>query len=222
MFEDLRAAFREAVENFNRELKRDQVPDTMDRLLRGMKRELVDTHVLIKELEEQISRARSGADHEAAQVAVCRRREELARSIEDLETAELARTYGEKHERRRIVLEQKRTALQQELDFRRRELEEMTARFEEARTQRAGLTASSGRREARDAITEAGDLFSQLDRMADKIEESRAEADAAEALGDLDLDGGSDFHVELDSRPPEPPDVDAALAELKRRMGRQD
>ena len=34
MFENLRNAFREAVENFNKELSRDQVPETVDKLLK--------------------------------------------------------------------------------------------------------------------------------------------------------------------------------------------
>jgi hypothetical protein len=61
--------------------------------------------------------------------------------------------------------------------------------------------------------------------MAEKIEGERRTGEAAEALDDLDLDldGGDDFDydVGLDDAPPpkEELDVDAALAELKRRMG---
>jgi hypothetical protein len=50
-------------------------------------------------------------------------------------------------------------------------------------------------------------------------------ADAAQALDDLDLDGAEDFDydVSLDESPPpkEDLDVDAALAELKRRMAQE-
>ena len=131
MFEDLRNAFREALDNFNKELERDQVPETVDGLLRGM-------------------------------------------------TAE-------------------------------------------AKEKRGSLGASAGRTGARRAISEADDLFSELDRMADKMEGGRARAEAAEAFDELDLEGPSaaDFE-EIDAPPPdEELDVDAALAELKRRMGRQ-
>lgn len=220
MFEDLRAAFRQAVENFNRELHRDQVPETVDALLKGMQRELVDTRALVSDLESQIDRARKEAAHEAEQAEACRRREEMARRIEDTETADLAAQYGERHRKRHELLEQKVAALDEELAFRRKDAEDMMARLKEARTQREGLTAQSGRASARDSIGEADDLFSELDRMAEKIEGTQREADAAESLDDLDFDGGSDFHVELDDRPAEPPDVDAALAELKRRMGK--
>ena len=40
MFDDLRTAFREALDNFKKELKRDQVPETVDRLLVGMRSQL--------------------------------------------------------------------------------------------------------------------------------------------------------------------------------------
>lgn len=220
MFDELRAAFRQAVENFNRELHRDRVPETMDRLLLGMKRELVDTRALIKDLESQVEKARAEVRHESEQAEVCVRREEMAKRIDDAETARVAAQYAERHMKRRILLERKVTALEQELVFRRKDAEEMTARFQEAKAQREGLTATSGRAQARSALSEADDLFAELDRMADKIEGERSRADAAEALDDLDLEErGSDFHVELDDEPPEPPDVDAALAELKRRMG---
>ena len=63
----------------------------------------------------------------------------------------------------------------------------------------------------------------ELDRMAAKMEGGTAHAEAAEAMDDFDLDAPDepDYDVELDAPPPrEERDVDAALAELKRRMGR--
>jgi phage shock protein A len=221
MFEELRAAFRQAIENFNRELHRDQVPETMDRLLAGMQREIVDAKALISELESQVERARKEARSEAEQADVCTRREEMARRIDDTETADLAARYAERHRKRQALLEQKVAALDEELAFRRKDAEEMLARIKEARTEREGLTATTGRTQARQSLDEADDLFSQLDRMAEKIEGERHAADAAEELDDLDLDRPSDFHVEIDRPPAQPPDVDAALAELKRRMGKE-
>lgn len=222
MFDELRAAFRQAIENFNRELHRDQIPENVDRLLSGMQKELVDARAQLSELEDQIQRARAQADHEAEQAEACRRREAMARRIEDTETADLAAQYGAKHEERRALLTQKVATLEEELSFRRRDAEEMMARLKEARTQRDGLAAQAGRTSARGSMSEADDLFAELDRMAEKIEGTRHSAEAAEIMDDLDLDDASDFHVSLDDAPPEPPDVDAALAELKRRMGREE
>ena len=57
MFDDLRAAFREAIENFNKELNRDEVPQTVDDLIGAMKNEVADVTSQIGALESQISRA---------------------------------------------------------------------------------------------------------------------------------------------------------------------
>jgi hypothetical protein len=58
--------------------------------------------------------------------------------------------------------------------------------------------------------------------MADKIEGERWHGEAAEALDALDLEREdiSDYDVGLDDPAAAELDVDAALAELKRRMGR--
>jgi phage shock protein A len=222
VFDDLRAAFRQAIENFNRELHRDQIPENVDKLLAGMQKELVDARAQVSNLEAQIERARAQADHEAEQAKACRRREEMARRIEDTETADLAAEYGAKHERRHALLTQKAAALEEELSFRKRDAEDMLERLKEARTQRDGLAAQAGRTSARGSLSEADDLFAELDRMAEKIEGTERQAEAAQAMEDIDLDEPSDFHVSLDDEPAAPPDVDAALAELKRRMGHED
>ncbi len=223
MFDDLRAAFREALENFNRELNRDQVPETVDRLLVGMRNEIVDEKAEIKGLEAQLEKAEAQAAREAENARTCRRREDMARQIDDEETAALAVQHAEKHEGHHALLLKKAAAMREELDFRRRTLQEMTAKFEEARTKRDALSATAGRTGARESFAEADDLFGELDRMAAKIEGEDARAEAAEILDSLDLDGGPDYHVELDDEPPprEKLDVDAALAELKRRMGQE-
>jgi phage shock protein A len=223
MFEDLRDAFREALDNFNKELKRDRVPETVDRLLSGMRDEIVDEKAQIAGLEEQLAKALSQAQLEADNGRTCRRREEMARRIGDEETADVAAQHAVKHEGHHVLLQKKAEAIREELEFRRKNADEMMAKFEEARGKRDSLSATAGRASARDSFTEADDLFGELDRMAQKIEGERSEGEAAEIMDSLDLDGGSDYHVELDDSPPvrEEIDVDAALAELKRRMGKE-
>jgi phage shock protein A len=227
MLEDLRAAFREALDNFNKELRRDQVPETVDRLLVGMRDEIVDEKAEVAGLEQQLERTLAQSEREAENGLTCRRREEMALKIGDEETAALAAQHAEKHEGHFELLQKKAQAMREELDFRRGTLEEMLAKFEEARTKRDALSATAGRSQARSSFTEADDLFGELDRMAEKIEGERSRGEAAEILDSLDLDGadsgGSDYHVELDDEPPQPKelDVDAALAELKRRMGEE-
>ena len=216
MFENLRDAFREAIDNFNKELSRDQVPESVDRLLVGMRDEVADAKVRIGELEEQLERARRESARERTSAETARRREGMAREIDDSETADVAAEFAAKHEERVRLLEQKALALQEELAFRKREYEEMLAKFKEARAKREALAATAGRSGARESLGAANELFSELDRMAAKIGEEQAHAEAAEAFGDLDL------HIDLDAPPPRPEvDVDTRLEELKRRMGRE-
>ena len=221
MFEDLRAAFREALENFNKELSRDQVPETVDRLLVGMRNEIVDEKAQVAGIEAQLEKTRAEITHAREQAATARRREAMARKIEDAETVELASQYAARQESRTQVLERKAAALEEELQFRQRTVEEMFARFQEAKEKRDALGATTGRTGARRTLSEADDLFSELDRMAEKIEGTRAEGEAAEAFDDIDLEGPSEYRVDLEEAPRrEELDVDAALAELKRRMGK--
>ncbi|HET9948763.1 MAG TPA: hypothetical protein VFQ22_07565 [Longimicrobiales bacterium] len=220
MFEDLRAAFREALENFNRELRRDQVPETVDRLLSGMRKEIVAEKAEVAGLEQQLEKTQAEIVREQENGETCRRRERMARDIGDQETADIAARQAVKHESRHAVLVKKAQALGEELELRRGTVREMMERFEEARSRRDALGATAGRTEARRTFQEADDLFAELDRMAEKVEGERARGDAAEMLDALDDDGASDLRISLDEEPSRPNDaeLDAALAELKRRM----
>jgi phage shock protein A len=216
MFENLRNAFREAVENFNKELVRDQVPETVDKLLKGMRDEVADAKVQLRELEDQITRTDAEVEREKAEVATARRRGKLAQDIGDAETVEIATQYAARHEERQRVLVQKAVALRQEVELRRTEVEEMLAKVKEAQVKRDSLAATAGRSGARESLGAADDLFSELDRMAEKIGGEDARARASEAMDDIDLGGDYDFEP-----PPRAPDVEERLAELKRRMGQE-
>jgi phage shock protein A len=218
MFDDLRAAFREALENFNKELSRENVSDTADKLLVGMRNEIVDEKAQVSGLEDQVEKTRKEMDRLAGEVATARRREKMAVDIDDEETAKLARTFAAKAEGHRTVLGKKLAALEEELSFRRGTVEEMLAQFHDAKEKREALKATTGRSGARETISAAADLFDELDRMADKIEGNKARGDAAEAFDELDISFESEHRIDLDEEPPEELDVDAALEELKRRM----
>lgn len=219
MFEDLKRAFREAVDNFKEELHRDEIPETVDRLLKGMHQEAADARAHVKSLEEEVRRTLERASLEEEEAATCRRRERMAREIDDGETARIAGEFAEKHEKRQRVLERKALALQEELDLRQAELAEMLARIQEARKEREGLGATAGRAEARTSIRDADDLFAELDRMAERIEETERRAEAAADLDDLD--------AELEAEGPEASEIDrdaraeARLRELKEKLGRE-
>lgn len=220
MFEDLRRAFREALDNFQQELNRDRVPGSVDRLLSGMVSEVTDAKARLKELESQLERTRAESEREAAEIATCDRRAALARQIDDEETAKVAEEYGERHRRRKAVLDNKATALAEELELRRGEVDEMMEKLGEARARRDALTAEAGRTDARSSMGKADDLFDELDRMAERIGDTDAAAQAAREFGEYDE---FDLRVDPDAPVRRPQvDYDAALEELKRRMGKSE
>lgn len=219
MFEDLREAFKEALENFNKELSRDQVSETADKLLIGMKNEIADEKAQVAGVEQHLQKTLSQIERLEGEIETARRRGDMAKGIDDAETVKLASEFTTKADGQRLILAKKAIALKEELDFRQGTVEEMFARFSEAKEKREALSATTGRTGARESITAADDLFEQLDRMADKIEGNEARGEAAQAFDELDFDEPSEFHVDID----EPAvakelDVDAALNELKRRM----
>jgi phage shock protein A len=218
MFENLRNAFREAVDNFNKELNRDDVPDVVDGLLRQMQEEVTDTKAQLFTLEEQIKKAIQLAEMEEKEAATCRRREEMARKIGDEETADVAAEYAEKHEKRKDIQARKALALREELEQKKAEVEDMMVKLKEAKSKRESLTATKGRAEARNAIGGASDLFDELDRMAEKIDgadhQRKAEEDLLAEFGDLDPSSSPTG--------PSPEELaEARLRELKRRMGEE-
>ena len=217
MFEELRAAFREALENFNKELKRDQVLETADNLLVGMTDEITNEKTQVAGLEDQLAKTHQQAALEMGNAETCRRRERMAHEIGDEETAAVAVRHAEKHENHYVLLQNKAQAIQEELDFRRRTLEEMVTKFTQARNKRNSLRPASGHLQTQESLTEADDLFSELGRMADKVEDDHSSLQATE---ELDVRQDPEDQVDIEDGPStgEALDVDAALEELKRRM----
>lgn len=210
MFDKLRDAFREAVDNFKEELSRDDVPEAVDRLLVGMKNEAADAQARVRQLEKDVERTLQMSKREARDAATCRRREKMARKIGDDETADVAAEFAEKHDRRREVLEAKAHALKEEQNLGKAEVTEMVEKIKQAQKDRDALSATAGRASARNTIQGAGDLFDELDRMAERIQ------------GDDDLASASEEtwrELERDDAE-EGVDIDTRLDELKRRMGR--
>lgn len=216
MFDDLRNAFREAVDNFMKELDRDQVGENVDRILKGMIDEVADAKAHLAGLETQLDEASRRFDVERDAAATCRRREELAKEIDDEETARVAAEYAVRHEERAAVLEKRIEAIRSELVISRRDVAEMTEKLKEARTRRAALEAEVGRTAARESLGETDRIFAEFDRMEERLGDEGVKASAAE---EIYIETRSDLRIDPDApiRRPEV-DFDAALAELKRRM----
>jgi CRISPR/Cas system-associated exonuclease Cas4 (RecB family) len=225
MFENLRRAFKEAVDNFKEELDRDAVPETVDRLLLQMTREATDAKAYVSRLEDESGKALKAAESERKEAATCRRREKMAADIGDEETATLARSYAEKHEGRHHVLEQKALALKKELELRRGEVAEMIEAIKNARQNRDALSAQAGRPGARDSISAADELFDRLDQMEEQLED-QDQVRKASAEVDHDVHREDDLRIRFDKFQDDQATREAVaedrLEELKRRMGRED
>lgn len=222
MFDNLRRAFHEAVDNFKEELGRDDVPEAVDQLLRGMKEETADAQVDVRRLESEIETTLRKVKKEAKSAETCRRRERMAREIADEETATVAAEYAVKHEERHRVLEQKAEVLNEELKGRKAEVQDMLAAIKQAVKNRDTLAASAGRHQARSSLSGADALFEQLDRMESAIEHDDAQQKAEREVGDLDFGTSSTDDSEFDDLEFLDPEAEAEarLEELKRRMGK--
>lgn len=218
MFQNLRDAFKEAVDNFKTEMNRDEVPEVVDGLLRQMQEELTDAQAHVHTLESQIKKALQLVDMEDREIATCQRREAMALKIGDEETARVAKEFEEKHRQRKRIQENKALALREEMEMKQKEIREMMGQFKEAKAKRESLQATLGRAKARDSMTDSDDLFAQLDRMADRIEGTNHQREAEEDLLE-ELEGLESSSYE---RGPTPEELaEARLRELKRRMGEE-
>ena len=217
MFDDLKAAFRQAVDNFNKELGRGNVAQDVDGLVKGMVDEVTEAKVVIEDLNRSLSTTRAEITKERGLGETCRRRERLALNVPDEETASIAAEHARRHEKRVEVLAGKAQALEAEIQMREQEVEQMVSQVKEARARRDELAATDRRTAARETVA-GGDLFDELDRMADKIVSEERAADASSRFADLDFDS-TDGRTSETQATTEEPDYDARLAALKRKMG---
>jgi hypothetical protein len=213
MFDELRQAFREALDNFNKELSRDQVSETADALLIEMKNEIISAKTQIAGLEDQLVKTMAEVADLAEDIVTAQRRQELARGISDEDTAGLAGDWLSKAKDQRTILLKKAGALQEEVEFRSQTIDEMYSRFKEAQLKQETLSTTSGRTAASESIKDVEELLDDLNLMAqnrtgDKTNNPTDEISVEET-----------FQVELkELSSTQPLDVDSALDELKRRM----
>lgn len=171
MFGDLMRAWREAVENFRRELHAgdDGRDPSVVTAIEGARRRL-------RRLEAELREARREVEFERREEQVCRRRERLALGIQDLETARIASEFASRHAERASVLERKVEALHAEHELLSRELAEMER---SAAMRGASATAPGnqfGERRSPGLDPEADAAFDRLERAArERAAEARLE-----------------------------------------------
>ena len=129
MFRDFKNAWRQAVDNFWRELEADGA--TAAEQARGVYREVAKARAQLDALTVEIGDAKQRLEAEREQIRVCERRERLASGIGDHETARIAAEYRARHQERADVLARKLEVLEAERGLCRRDLGEMERALQE-------------------------------------------------------------------------------------------
>ncbi len=215
MFKKLRRKLEQALQSLE-----DRVPgdpsEEIQRLLAGMREELIEAKAVIPQLEKQIEQYGLLRQSELKKAEDAKRRGTQAAAIGDAETVEVAARFQAQHRSRAEVYEQKTEAAVAELALQRRNVKEMTAQLKTAIRQRDALVAQSRRARATGNLRGgAASSVEAFDRMEREIEDEELGASAAmdveEALGGPG-DGGF---------APDPDELaEIQLEELKRRMAK--
>lgn len=192
MFEKMREKLSELVDALGGDpaLSRDEV----DRVLAGMREELIEARARLKKREEEV------ADYE--------RRLDALRDRGDVDPGQLAELEREVARRRAEMEEERRT------------VEEMSGRFREAVRRRDVLVAKDRRSRASETVREAGEEeVREFERFEERVEEdahlAEGEREVEEAL-EGDAAPGDDGELEETFRDAR---AEEQLRELKRRMG---
>ena len=176
-----------------RELLHGNVPPEGRReLIAVMKDTLVQAKLALEDLREGVEVTRKRVERERAELDTIRRRKGLAQGVGDAETVTVAERFETQHAERLAVLEQKMAAQESELALVERDVTEMK---EQLKAALAGV--GSGMRSG------------TVDAAADPLDGERAGLE--QQLNDL---------KRAERRANANADADAALAELKKRMGR--
>jgi len=159
MFDDWKQAWRQAVENFQREAAEGSAPPRV----RAMERELTSASGALAKLDQEIRRTRRDLETEREAEQVCRRREQLARDAGDDETVRIAVDFAARHAERSALLERKLGVLEDERSLLSRDFDAMKQVLADA-APAAAAAATSPRVES---SREAEDVdFSRLEREA--------------------------------------------------------
>jgi hypothetical protein len=163
MFDDWKDAWRQAVENFQREAAGGAALHA-----RAMERELTTAAGALGKLDDEIRRVQHELTNEREAETVCRRREGLARDVQDDVTMQIAAEYAARHAARIAVLERKSAVLADERELLAADLEAMRKILRDAPPMSSVGSAPSGQEPAAKSSAEKEDdhAFSRLERDA--------------------------------------------------------
>lgn len=213
MINDLKNLFSTAWDAFLAELGRRDPADHVAELLGAMRREMVQARASLPMYEDAVRAADAELARERRALDDAVRRGGLAEKIGDAETVRIAGEFADRHRKRVAVLEDKARAARAEQELRAQEVQDMMRRYKEADANRFVLLNDIRRAQSSARLDDMAEAkaFDDFGRAAEKIETEIAYDEAIEELSDL-------------AGPPPPPpnrdaEVDARLAEMKRRMG---
>jgi phage shock protein A len=164
----------------------------IERLLEGMRQELIETRARIPLLEEQVRKLRSSHELESRKADECHRRAVQAQSIGDDETVEVALRFEAKHRVALDVWVQKIEAAEAELAMQKQNVDEMTEQLKTARSRRDAIEIQARRAGATGRMRGGGhSAVDEFDRLADEIGRED-DLGAAERTVERDLRGAGD------------------------------
>lgn len=184
--------FDEVRQAFRELLHGNVPPEGRRELIAVMRDTLVQARLAVDDLREGVEVTRKRLERERAELETIRRRKGLAEGVGDAETVTVATRFETQHAERVAVLEQKMAVQESELALLERDMAEMK---EQLKAALAGV--GSGMRSG------------TVDAATDPLDEGRANVE--QQLNDL---------KRAERRANANADADAALAELKKRMGR--
>jgi len=171
-------------------------PPDLGAIASQMRDAVVEQKVGVRTMQDDLARVRTLLAMQQAELATATRRRDLALSIQDSETVEIAERFITRIQERVVVLEKKVAAQADELALAERDLVEMTSQLADAAKKHPGLQSERSADAAWQELGQAGMDRSDTDLEHDLLR-GRMERQAREAAADAKLD------------------------ELKKRMGRE-
>lgn len=190
MFKKMREAIESALSALEGRTG-DSTREDVERLLDGMREELIETKARIPVLEADLEKLQLAHDREVKQADDCHRRAVQAQQIGDEETVEVALRFEAKHRVAVDVWVQKLEAARADLALQRQTVGEMTEQLKEARARKDMLAIQSRRAGSTERMRGGGrSSVDEFDRLADAIER---EGDLGAAGLEVEDDLGGDY-----------------------------
>ena len=180
------AVFEQLRRSLNDLLQRATKPEDRRAIVSRMKDTLVQAKLGVDDLRAALGQSRRKLEAERRELAIVRRRKDLATGINDTETVGVAERFERQHQERVRVLEEKVVVQTHELEIAEREIEEMKAELRQAMM---GIPPkpSGAREEVDDPLIdkEAVRAREELDQLARERAKADRDADAARRLEEL-------------------------------------